>query len=420
MTPDLLIFYEAPPRLSGGSILAGKELKALAEVSGGNLDADLVCASARDEVPADPNLESLLPDTVMIHRIDPIPRGRKTLLQRIVGGQGGWQQAAISKAAALFPAEHKKPALIYSRSHPPASHLAALELLDGPLQGVPWVAQFTEPWSQNPYYKSHMTRAALGRYEIRIYESATRLVFPCEAMRDMMLANASEAVREKARVVSPVYDPSLYGKAGLPVGYPPARSGVSTITHVGLLSKLRSPAPLYEGLAKLNAQHPELSSKIAVNLVGRIEELDLELMSRAYRVTTPVRHMPSVPYFESLTAMQASDVLLIVEAPVSKSVFYSGKFMDYLGARKPILAITPKDSFTATLMDEWQQPWCDVTDPNAIAAVLKRIATHDAWAPPRQEILESYLPQKVGRQMAGLLADVRKDYSSDPISDSPE
>ena len=29
----------------------------------------------------------------------------------------------------MFPAEHKKPALLYSRSHPPASHLVAMDLI---------------------------------------------------------------------------------------------------------------------------------------------------------------------------------------------------------------------------------------------------------------------------------------------------
>ena len=411
MTPDLFIFYEAPPRLSGGSILAGKELRAMSGVSPEPVDADLICASPKDEVPSDPGLEDLLPDTIMVQRIDPVPKGRKTLLQRIVGGQGGWHYAAVSKALALFPAEHKKPALIYSRSHPPASHLAALDLLDGPMAGVPWVAQFTEPWSQNPYYKSHMTRAALGRYEQRIFESATRLIFISEDMRDTMLANAGDKIRAKARVVPPVYEPTHYGKAGLPAGYPVARSGVSTLVHVGELSALRPPTALFEGLARFDLQNPELARKIKVNLVGRVEEFDTHVTLA--RLNDQVHHVLPAPYLQCLTAMQSADVLLVLEAPAPRSVFFSGKFTDYLGARRPILTIAPADSFAAKLTQSWSQQWCDVNDANAIAAVLKRVALNDLWAPPSPEVMEVYRSDKVGKQIYECLSEVRQGKDSE-------
>src|SRR5687767_3312433 len=99
--PILMISYEAPPRLSAESIVAGKTLKALLSAAEHAPVIDLVCASSGDEVPVDETLEDLLPETLRVHRIDPTPRGRKTILQRIIGGKGGWQKAAAGKASAL-------------------------------------------------------------------------------------------------------------------------------------------------------------------------------------------------------------------------------------------------------------------------------------------------------------------------------
>ena len=195
--PVLMISYEAPPRLSAEAILAAKTMKALADANPPGPVVDLICAAPGDEVPADTALAELLPATLRVHRLDPASRGRKSILQRLLGGKEGWRKAAVSKGAALFPAEHKKPAVLYSRSHPPASHLAALELITGPFKGVPWVAHFSDPWSRHCYYKSRVTRAALGHYEQQVLAAATRLVFVSDALRDLMLAGRRRPLKPR-------------------------------------------------------------------------------------------------------------------------------------------------------------------------------------------------------------------------------
>src|SRR5260221_3751825 len=97
MTPFLMISYEAPPRLSAYSILAGKLLKALGEAGGENPPIppiDLVCASGGTEVAIDPKLQTLYPDTVILHQLEPIAHGRTHILKSILGG--GWQASALT------------------------------------------------------------------------------------------------------------------------------------------------------------------------------------------------------------------------------------------------------------------------------------------------------------------------------------
>ena len=400
-----MISYEEPPRLSAESILVGKRLKALAETAPpGAPTIDLVCASPGDEVASDPGLEELLPETLRVPRLDPVPQGRMTILQRIIGGKGGWQVAAVAKSAALFPAEHKKPALLYSRSHPPASHLAALDLVEGPLKGVPWVAHFSDPWSQHAYYKSRVTRAALGRYERRVFEAATRLVFVSQTLRDTMLGRADEATKAKSRVMPHLFDAALYNRAALPAALAAERPGLRKVAHVGDLYGLRSPEPLFAGLGQLLKSRGG-EAPLALWLVGRLDPAFQGLDER-FAVVSSLRYVPPVPYLESLAVMNAADVLLTVEAPVRSSIFFPSKLIDYLGARKPMFAITPKGGLTSRVMDLWKQPWCDVSDLGGIAAHLGRIANGDLWAPPDASVLDAYSAGAVARQLAAVFGEV--------------
>ena len=116
--PLLMISYEAPPRLSAQSIAACKGLRAIGQALPAQV-IDLVCASPGGEVPVDgEGLAELLPENVRVCAPRRSAGGRQDhfCCGGIIGGKGGWQSAAAAKCAALFPAEHKKPALLYTRS----------------------------------------------------------------------------------------------------------------------------------------------------------------------------------------------------------------------------------------------------------------------------------------------------------------
>ena len=61
-----------------------------------------------------------------------------------------------------------------------------------------------------------------------------------------------------------------------------------------------------------------------------------------------VKIINTVPYLKNLEYMKKSDYLLVIDARSNKpSVFQPAKTIDYLGAKKPILAITTKTGQTA-------------------------------------------------------------------------
>ena len=419
MTPVLLISYEAPPRLSANAIYSAKLIRAIkAELPGEKNppSIDLLCASPGDEVPTDEGLVDFLPDKIQVHQMEPYARGKQTILQSIIGGQGGWQRAAASKARALFPAEHKKPALIYSLSHPPASHLVAMELATDTFKGVPWIAHFTQTWSQDPAIRSHVTRNALARYESQVLRAATQLVFVSESLRDAMIPNpndletpedkaVAEALRAKSRVIPYLYDLSLFTRAPLPHILQQDDPALKQVAHVGDLSSGRSVETFIAGVARLRELFPELAAKLSFWMVGPSDGQFAESANIAH-VMDQMRMVPPLSYSQSLSVMESADVLLAIESPPRTQFYFPSKLIEYLGAQKPILAITPKGSLTARLMDEWDQPWCDVEDPDSIAACLRHIALGTLWPAPDPSFLEAYSAATVGKQIASTIADL--------------
>jgi glycosyltransferase involved in cell wall biosynthesis len=116
----------------------------------------------------------------------------------------------------------------------------------------------------------------------------------------------------------------------------------------------------------------------------------------------------SVPYQESLSVMQGADVLVVIDADIPGSVFLPSKLIDYIGAGRPILGITPLDSATARVIKEsggWVVP---PKDTEAFARTFLAILDHyrkgtlDRFRPSPQ-VQEKYAIRKHAGAVAGLI-----------------
>jgi hypothetical protein len=79
-----------------------------------------------------------------------------------------------------------------------------------------------------------------------------------------------------------------------------------------------------------------------------------------------VRLVSSVEYVESLKLMAASDLLLVIDAPFEISVFLPSKLIDYVGAGRPIFAVTPPGT-SAELVSQYGGVAADPSDTENIA-----------------------------------------------------
>jgi hypothetical protein len=87
-----------------------------------------------------------------------------------------------------------------------------------------------------------------------------------------------------------------------------------------------------------------------------------------------MRVLGATDYVPSLALMRRSHVLLVVDAPGDSSVFLPSKLVDYLGAGRPIVALSPAGP-TARIVGG-NGGWCaDPADPAAGAAAISAALT---------------------------------------------
>ena len=249
-------------------------------------------------------------------------------------------------------------------AQPMSDHLAGLRLSRA--LGVPWIAHFSDPWTDNPFVdQGAWVRALNRRMERAVIAAADRVVFTSQQTLELVMAKYPADWRQRAHVLPHCFDPDQYG-GGIPA------SPRLIFRYLGGFYKDRSPLPLLDALHVLQRRAPELLSAVQFEFVGS-GMAGAPWLERLQGLPTGlVLVSSSIDYRDSLRLMAESDVLLVIDAPFDSSVFLPSKLVDYLGAERPILAITPPGA-AAELVRRLGGYVVSPGDDTAIAAILERI-----------------------------------------------
>lgn len=233
--------------------------------------------------------------------------------------------------------------VMISHSHEIASHLAAIAIkrVDPSLR---WVASFGDPIAANPFnhaYKFPMLEED-SRTEAQVLAEADRIVVTNPYQQAAMAQSIMRARdREKFFVLPHCFDPRMYPETA---HMPRDEGRVFSFRHVGMLYKFKRTAePFLRGAQRLLYKHPELRGHFTLEFYGAN---DRYIQAAAdYDLQDIVSFEGTVSYLESLKVMTQADCLLLRDADFSdqglqETPFYPGKLADYLGAGKPVLAVT--------------------------------------------------------------------------------
>ena len=254
-----------------------------------------------------------------------------------------------------------------------------------------------------------MTSSINATLEQKVIESADLITVTSEETLRLIMGPYSAALRSKALVVPHAFDPLLYPRPTSPAASAPE---IVTLRYLGDFYGPRTPQPLIEALSVLNDRHPELATRLRVEVVGQVQRgmLNKELVDRLPSGLLSIR--PRVGYVESLRLMRESDVLLVVDAPAALSVFLPSKLIDYIGARRPIVAITPPGA--AARVAAQAEGW--VASPDDPVACAEAIAGAVQWAianpgrdVPDHDAYESHNVRSVARQIDAIISGLERD-----------
>ncbi len=244
--------------------------------------------------------------------------------------------------------EHPVDAII-STGPPHSMHLIAMQLKEA--LGIPWIADFRDPWTEIDYYsKLRLTRWADRKHHRLEHEVLTKAdkvvtVSPNWARRLEALG------APKADVVYNGFDESDLGQTGNPFV-----SDKFTLTYLGVLFKVRNPECLWQALGELVAEDTRFAEKLQVKLIGQVDKEVTQTITRN-GLKDHVVLSPYIPHNQVADALHQSSVLLLPLMSNDESDtlgLIPAKVFEYMASGKPILCIGPTNGDTAKILDETQ------------------------------------------------------------------
>jgi len=268
-------------------------------------------------------------------------------LLRFPDAEIGWVPWAILRALKTY--KQQKIEVFYTSGPPHSCHLVGWALQK--LTGLPWVADFRDPWTRQAWIDEatkqtwhHRWKMALER---RVVASANRVILNTNEMRDDFADFYPNLPSEKFTAIYNGFDPEDV----LPLPPKPENEKIFIITHAGSLYKKRTPLGLLKALSALIDEKKIAQEQIRIRLIGRCEIDGVQEEIDRLGLTACVERIAWVTHEESLQAIAASDLLLLIQPGTRLQI--PGKIFEYIMLKKNILALTD-DGATSSIVKNYE------------------------------------------------------------------
>lgn len=260
--------------------------------------------------------------------------------------------------------QHPEIDTIISTGPPHSMHVIAQRVKEKH-PNLTWVADFRDPWTEIDFYKELMTGASADRRQKKLEKGVL-------TGADLVISVSEDCAEGLARIGGRTVEIVTNGFIFPEFDAKTVKTDEAfTIAHFGSMSFPRNPEVLWKVLARLLPEDAELAKALKIRLIGPV---DINVIERVqhYGLESYVELIPNVSHAESLDMQCTTQVLLLVanRTPNVKGIL-TGKFFEYLGAKRPILAIGEKDSNLEAIVNETQSGvFADYEDEAAVAAAV--------------------------------------------------
>ena len=247
----------------------------------------------------------------------------------------GWYPYAVKSATNYL---RRNPVdAIFSTALPMTSHLVANTL--SKRTGIPWVADFRDPWSRAHYRNvGRLRKRADQCLETRVVKGAGALITVSEPLvQDLLVIH--ETFKDKSHVIHNGFDAEDYPPAQRSPGRPLTITFTGRMYDIDFSQKGRTPEILFRSIAELRHAKALPPEGIQCLLYGEYPDMLLDMIT-VYGLERVVKCMGPVPLREALKAQAEADILLLLSwNDADREGILTGKIFEYLGAKRPILSI---------------------------------------------------------------------------------
>ncbi len=231
---------------------------------------------------------------------------------------------------------------IVSTGPPHSMHMIALGVKKQ--TGLPWLADFRDPWTNIDFYHELMLTALADKkhhkQELSVLTQADEVVVISNSMKSDFIAIHD---REYS-VITNGYDEDDVLTENVEI------DKKFTISHIGTMVKTRNPEILWKVLNAEAEKSQDFASNLEIKLVGSVDYSVSASIENA-GLGKFVNKVSYLPHNEVIRVQQQSQVLLLLinETPNAK-VILPGKFFEYMATHRPILCIGPSDGDAAQVI----------------------------------------------------------------------
>jgi hypothetical protein len=294
----------------------------------------------------------------------------------------------------------QRPDLIYSRSFPMSSALMALKLKEH--FKVPWIMHVSDPWADCPTRKDSPTVRQKN-------QQLERACFEAADVVSLTSVKTIEFYRKKYPNRRYELYPNVYDSSDKrPLEVRP-KNGKLRIVHTGALTSIRPPDPFLKAIHSL-PQH--LQDQIEVVFCGFTERAIRETFQRY--ACSCFRFLGVLSAEETLELQRSADVLLVIDfvAKGDLGMFFLSKILDYMLARKYVLALTSPGSECQDVIEDKLGNCFDHEDTagiqNQIEVLVEKHKHQPEWL-VRDQIDPRYDAEHNARRLEDLFLSLKPD-----------
>ena len=238
--------------------------------------------------------------------------------------------------------------LIVSTGPPQSMHLIGMKLAEA--TGLPWIADFRDPWTKIFYFKHlSMTKATEKwhkKMERKVLDNASAVV----AVSPLVQQEFQAMTLTPVELITNGYDECDFTSAR----YEEAAGGKDRdfiITHTGLFAADGNPTVLWEVLAEKCIKCPDFAEKLKIRLIGKTDEQIIKaLIEQGLEA-----NLTDLGYQQHAVAVEEQRKASLLILPLRKEPEYKavlpGKLYEYLASWRPVLGIGQPDGAMSMILN---------------------------------------------------------------------
>ena len=284
--------------------------------------------------------------------VNPINSQKKTWKQRLMlwirsnlfvpDPRAGWVRPSVGFLC-RYLSEH--PVDVIATTGPPQSvHLIGRGLHRK--LGVPWVADFRDPWTRMFFFKDLPMLPFVRRRHVCLEKSVLDEATAIVSVTPRVQADFASMTSTPVHLITNGYDESDFSAE-----LPPRTDGKFRVVHTGLFASDGNPLELWKALAGLCSESADFASRLEIRLAGKVDPEIVDSITEA-GLGAQLHLLGYLPHSESVAELRQADIILLPlrQAPEYSKV-YPGKIFECMAAGPIVLGIGPTDSAAAELLD---------------------------------------------------------------------